>query len=93
MNHPFCGLVQRVKSLPGAPLTLELPGEQPREGPDHPPHLQERKGFPGREPEEGSDLVVRFWHGEGSTELETLWRSSILPTCQALGRETFALVT
>lgn len=92
MNRPFCGVVERVKSLPGAPLTLELPGEQPREGPD-PPTPQERKGLPGREPEGWSDLVVRFWHGEGSTELETLWRSSVLPACRALGRETFALVT
>ena len=37
--------------------------------------------------------MIQYWHEGGRMVLETLWWSSVLPTCWALGRETFALVT
>lgn len=65
-------------------LTLELPGNGQRRA--DPPPPKRGKGLPGREPEGWSDLVVRFWHGEGSTELETLWWSSVFPALLGSGK-------
>lgn len=82
-------MVKRIKSLPGAPLTLELPGEHPREGPD--PSRRGRasrwralgEGWPG-------DPVLAWGRKDGARDTLV---EQVLPTCWALGRETFALVT